>query len=264
MSAAQHRAHHAKPSGPAAKKGKAVSFVAIIATKDRSVVRRIPVPGVVHHTAVTPDGRYAVVTHPDIGAISVIDLSRYSVVKTVKTGELPNYAAVTRDGKYVYVSNGGDSTVAEISVSDWKVRRVLAAGKNPEHMVLTADDRTLYVSNASEGTVSEIALSEDKLVRTFKIGGLLHGIDLSDDGKIVFVSGTEGNKVAAIDRNSGIIRSATLGPSPYHLAVIPGTGKIYVSSAEAAKVWVLDAETLGVVNEIPIRGKGHQMAVSQS
>jgi DNA-binding beta-propeller fold protein YncE len=54
-----------------------------------------------------------------------------------------------------------------------------------------------------------------------------------------------------------------LGPSPYHLAAIPGTGKLYVSSAEEPKLWVVDQESLRVLNEIPIRGKGHQMVVME-
>ena len=59
------------------------------------------------------------------------------------------------------------------------------------------------------------------------------------------------------------MRSIALGPSPYHLTTVGGTGKLYVSSAEEPKIWVVDQQSLRTLGEIPIRGVGHQMAVVQ-
>lgn len=69
------------------------------------------------------------------------------------------------------------------------------------------------------------------------------------------------NKLIAIDLKSGETRSAPLGPAPYHLAVIAGTGKLYVSSRAEPKVWVVDQMTLAPRGTIAIRGEGHQMVV---
>ncbi len=261
MSADEHQAHHAAPV--AAPPADAVSFVSLIRTADNAVVRRIEVPGAVHHTAVTPDGRYAVATHPGGDGISVIDLSAYKVVTTVQTGPLPNYAVASRDGKRIYVSNAGNNTISEIDTRDWTVTRNLPTGESPEHLVLSPDDGTLYVNNVDAGTVSAIALHDGNVSETYGIGGQLHGIDLSDDGKTLFVSGREENKLVAIDLNDGSMRSVPLGPSPYHLTSVRGTGKLYVSSAEQPKLWVVDQQSLQTLGEIPIRGEGHQMAVVQ-
>ncbi len=260
MSEEEHRAHHSAPAGAAMDDG-AISFVSVIGTDEKSVMRRIEVPGAVHHTAVSPDGRYAVATHPNRGGISVIDLSSFRVATTVETGTLPNYAVISSDGLRVYVSNAGDDTISEIDAGSWSVRRTIPVGGSPEHIVLSSDDGALYVANADDGTVSAISLARGEVVKTYEIGGVLHGIDLSDDGGTLFVSGRERNSLVAIDLAEGRMRSAPLAPAPYHLTAIRGAGKLYVSSADEPKIWVVDQNSLETLGEIPIRGKGHQMAV---
>lgn len=261
MSEDEHRAHHQAPAQGAVAREGGVSFVSLISTEDRTVTRRIAVPGAVHHTAVTPGGRYAIVTHPKRGGISVVDLSAFEVIKSVKTGSGANYVVVSADGARVYVSNGAAGTVSEIVTDGWTVRRDLPAGVTPEHMVLSPDDRVLYVANADAGVVSVISLERGEVSRTYSIGGELHGIDISDDGKTLFVSGKEANKVVAIDLGRGGMREVALAPAPYHLTAVRGTGKLYVSSASEPKIWVLDQQSLQPLGEIPIGGKGHQMVV---
>ncbi len=261
MSEAAHRAHHAEPEKFAASKSAGVSYLSLIRADDRSIMRRILVPGAVHHTAVTPDGRYAIATHPDNEAISVIDLSSYAVVKSVRTGSLPNYAAVSGDGKRVYVSNAGDDTVSEIDTAGWTVRRNFRVGGSPEHLVLSPDGGVLYVNNVEDGTVSVVSLDRGETVKNYALGGALHGIDLSDDGKTLFISGREKDRLYTIDIATARKHAVSLSPAPYHLAVIRGTGKIYVSSADEPKIWVVDQKTLRVEREIPIGGRGHQMVV---
>jgi DNA-binding beta-propeller fold protein YncE len=106
-----------------------------------------------------------------------------------------------------------------------------------------------------------VSLDRGETVKKYAVGGAVHGIDLSDDGKTLFVSGREQNKLVAIDLVKGGIRSVPLSPAPYHLTTIRGTGKLYVSSADEPKIWVVDQKTLRVEREIPIGGKGHQMVV---
>ena len=263
MSEAEHQAHHSMPATDAIAGG-AVSFVSIIATDAESAVRRIEVPGAVHHTAVSPDGRYAVATHPNAGGVSIIDLSSFMVTATIETGTMPNYVVVSSDSRRVYVSNAGDHTVSEIDAENWVVRRSFRVGASPEHMVLSPDDATLFVANVDDGTVSAVSLVGGAVPAPYAVGGALHGIDLSDDGRTLFVGGREFNKLVAIDLAEGTLRRVPLGSEPYHLTAIRGTGKLYVSSADEPKIWVIDQTSLRTLGEIPIGGRGHQMAVVQN
>lgn len=262
ISEEEHAAHHGGGSADTAKTNASVSTVTIVQVSDASVVRRIDVPGGVHHVAVSPDGRFAIVTHPDEGAISAIDLSTYIVVARVATGPFPNYAVFSPDGREAYVSNAGNNTVSAVDTERWIVRWNAVTGASPEHVVLSNDGSRLYVNNVNDGTVSVIAVGERAVVQTRAVGDTLHGIDLSDDGKRLFVAVLGDDKVVAIDLAADTARSTTLEPAPYHLAVVRGTHKLYVSSADQPKVWVVDQGTLAVRGEIAIGGKGHQMVLA--
>ena len=257
----EHAAHHGAAARSASAATGAVSILTILNAADGTTARRLEVPGAVHHVAVSPDGRFAVATHPNADGISVIDLANLTVRGLVRTGPLPNYAAFSPDGTRVYVSNAGNGTVSEIDATRWIVQRNLLAGDSPEHIVLAPDGRTLFVANVEAGTVTALDTERGEIVRPFAVGGELHGLDISDDGRWLFVSGKSEDKLVAIDVKTGAMRSAPLGPAPYHLAVIRGTGKLYVSSRDEPKVWVVDQKDLALRNVIAIRGEGHQMAV---
>ncbi len=259
MSEDEHAAHHARPAEETPGSDTAVSAISIVSTADHAVTRRLDVPGAVHHVAVSPDGETAVVTHPNQDAVSTIDMKTGQVVATVSTGPLPNYAVFSPDGQWVYVSNAGNDTISTMDSDRWKVRQSVAVGASPEHLVLTRDGTTLYVNNVGDGTVSVLDLPSGTVTSTISVGDTPHGLDLSDDGRTLFVSALGDDKLTVVNLTTGVSKSVTLGPAPYHLSVMRGTGKLYVSSAEEPKLWVVDQETLSVMGEIPIGGKGHQM-----
>ena len=261
VSETEHQQHH--QATDAENRGSVgMSHVSLIDTATRAVIERIEVTGAVHHTAVTPGGHFAISTHPTTGVISVIDLQSRKVVNTIPTGPLPNYAVVTRDSKRIYVSNAGNNTVSEIDTERWIVIRNMQTGVAPEHLVISPDENTLYVNNIGDGTVSVIALDAEKTLKTYAVGNTPHGIDLSENGQTLFVSSKDDNQLLAIDLGSEEIRRLSLDPAPYHVTAVRGTGKLYVSSRSAAKLWVVDQETLELLDEITIDGIGHQMVVS--
>ncbi len=238
------------------------SKLALIHPAHGHVMLTIPVAGWTHHVAISPDGRYAVATHPTRGNISVVDLQSNQVVKTVATGPAPNYAVFGADGRTLFISNSGNGTVSEIATPDWKVVRSLPAGPGPTHLALAPDGSTLFAANPGAGKVTAIDVAAGKVKQTWTFGGKLHGLDLGEDGSTLFVSVKEAQKLVALDTVTGKRRSIGLAPAPYHLNTITGTGKVYVSSRSTPRIWVVDQKRLKVLGEITLpAGEGHQMAV---
>jgi YVTN family beta-propeller protein len=262
VSEEEHAAHHPQPGATVASDSISLSTVSVIDTRTKKIVRRIDVPGAVHHVAVDPLGRYAAVTHPGTGAITAIDLATFQVAATIPTGPFANYAAFSPDGSRLYVSNAGNETVSEIDVERWIVRRNAVVDDSPEHLVLAADGARLYINNVNAGTVSVIDAENFEVTETLTAGVPLHGIDLDEDGSTLFVAVLGEDRVVAFDLEGGAAREVKLGPAPYHVAAITGTGKLYISSSEEPKLWILDQETLALRGEISIEGKGHQIALS--
>ncbi len=264
MSEDEHRSHH---GGTANKNEHGSSYISVINISrsrdisEKQIIHSIETAGVSHHSAVTIGGRYAISTHPTLDAVSVIDLPAGKLINMVPTGPQPNYIAIAGNGKSIYVSNSGNNTISEIDTQLWTVSRNFRTGMSPEHLLLSPDEQTLYVNNTGDGTVTAILLADGQTTRTFSVGEEPHGIDISDDGTILFVSSKLENKLLAINLLSGKIKSRTLGPMPYHVTTITGTGKLYVSSRAEPRIWVLDQNTLALRGEIPIHGEGHQMAV---
>ncbi len=260
VSAEDHAAHHMAsdpnaPAGPAM-----VSTVSILRADTGELVRTVDVPGAVHHVTTSPDGRFAAVTQPGDDAVSVIDLQTYEVT-TVQTGSLPNYMVFSPDSSTLYVSNAGDDNIAVIGTRHWMVQNRLATGAAPEHMVISPDGAMLYVNNNDDGSVSAIALATGALVDTYRIGERLHGLDLVEDGSALLVAERDGDNVARVDLGTGAVSKQAMGPSPYHMTTISGTGLAYVSSSDEAVMNIIRQDDLSKVGQIAIGDVGHQMVV---
>ena len=226
------------------------------------VMSTIPVVGWTHHQAITPNGRYVLSTHGTRGYITVADLQTNKIAKTINTGAVPNYTLITKDGKFAYVSNSGNNTISEIDLNTWEVTRSLESGPSPEHMTFSSDESRIFVTNPRAGNVAVISRDNGKLLKSYEVGQSVHGLDIGDDGKTLFVSSKKDEKLVAIDTDSGEKRELALSPSPYHLNTIPGTGKVYVSSRNSPKIWVIDQNSLKITAEIKLpAGEGHQMAI---
>ncbi len=226
------------------------------------VMFTIPAAGGSHHLAVTPDGRYVLATHGGRGTLGVVDLEANRPVREIRTGQGPNFVLVAKDGRRAYVSNTGDNNIAEVDLSTWTVTRTLDAGPAPGHMVFSRDGRRIYAGNLTAGTVTEVDVASGKAVRRFRIGKGVHGLDLGDDGTTLFVTSRREQRLVALDLATGARRTLALEPEPYHLAAVRGTGRLYVSSARAPLVWVVDQDTLAVTGSFKLpAGQGHQMVV---
>ncbi|WP_238367830.1 YncE family protein [Mesobacterium pallidum] len=261
VSGDEHAAHHAKPAERIGPQDAGISLLSVLDAETGTLVRRIEVPGVVHHVAISPDGRTAVATHPANDGVSIVDLTSLELVAWVPTGVMPNYAVFGTDPGVVYVSNAGNGTISEVDLDRAIVRRNLLAGDEPEHLVISPDSKRVLVADAGNGTVIELEISSGQELRRFEIGGEIHGLDLSEDGARLLVAAKESDRIVAIDLGTGGLESASLAPVPYHLTTIPGADSVIVSSRDEPKVWVVDATSLSVLREIRIEGEGHQMVV---
>ncbi len=260
VSTEDHAAHHTASSPNAADSPAMVSTVSILRADTGKLVRTVDVPGAVHHVTTSPDGRFAAVTQPGDDAVSVIDLQTYEVT-TIKTGSLPNYMVFSPDSSTLYVSNAGDDTIAGISTTHWMVQNRLPTGTAPEHMVISPDGAMLYVNNNDDGSVSAIALATGAMVATYPIGERLHGLDLTEDGSALLVAERGGDNVARVILGTEMVSKQPMGPSPYHMTTITGTGLAYVSSSDEAVMKIIRQDDLSQVGEITIGDVGHQTVV---
>lgn len=257
VSAGDHAAHHGTSSTSDDAVGP--STLSVVDLVIGETVRRTDVPGGVHHVAVAPDGRHAALTHPGTGSVSILDLEDFSLTMSISVGENPNYAVFMPDGRTLFISVAGENRIAVVDTSSWRVRSTVATGASPEHMVVTRDGSRLLVNLVGDDAVVVLDPATEEVLAEYSLDGTLHGIDVTDTGDAAIVSVTGSDKVARIGLSDGSVRLADLPPSPYHVASVPGSGKVYVSSAAEPGITVLDQRDLSVIGRIETSGIGHQM-----
>ena len=257
----EHAAHHGGGAPAAAPEDANTGRIYVVDTSTNAIARTLEVPGPVHHVLVTPDGRYAVSTHPMGGGISVVDLESGQLVETVATGPAPNYVVATDNGQSLLVSHTGNGTVSEVDTRHWFVKRNLRVGGSPEHMVLAPGNERLYVNDVDSGQVVALELSKGAVAARYDVGAESHGVGLSTDGGILYATSKGGDRVVRIDLASGIRHSVSLAPAPYHLAVSPVDGSLLITSRAEARLWVLDPGSLEIIDDVSLDGIGHQISL---
>ena len=256
----EHAAHHGGEA-TAAPEDANTGRIYVVDTAKSAITRTVEVPGPVHHVLVTPDGRFAVSTHPMGGGISVVDLESGQLVETLATGPAPNYVVATDDGQSLLVSNTGNGTVSEVDTRHWFVKRNLRVGGGPEHMELYPDNERVYVNDGASGEVAVLGLSRGEVLARYDVGPQPHGVGLSTDGQILYATSEGGNQVVRIELASGTRDSMPLAPAPYHLAVSPVDGSLLITSRAEARLWVLDPGSLEIIDDVSLDGIGHQISL---
>ena len=252
MSDAEHDAHHA---GGEAKTG-AVSIVTLVGAADHRVQAEIEVSGMVHHVEVDAAERFAVVTHPGLGGVSVIDLEDNSVRGPIATGPQPEYAVFDPDRDAFLVSNAGNATISVVDPERGIVLSNIPLDAGPKHLDRTAGG-TVAAALADAGAV---ALLNGGAAERIEIGGRLHGVQVAEDA--VWVAATERDVVVRIDRATGERLEMSPGAEPYHIAL--DGDALLVSSSAGADLWRLDRDTLETLSHVEAAGVVHQIRVADA
>ena len=115
------------------------TYVSEIDLKSRKMVGTIQLePEYPYYIAITPDQKYAYITHGPTNAVSVINLTQKSLVKTIKCLGNPMGLAMTPDNQYVYITQSSQNRVAVLNKSTGKFCRPINVGSNPLGVAITS------------------------------------------------------------------------------------------------------------------------------
>lgn len=167
-----------------------------------SEVKVIHLKGYPVGLALTPDGKFLLVTLMHESKVVIIDTENWSPVRDVEVRAYPYDVEVSPDGMYAVVSNWGDSSVSVINLSTFEMTLV-DVGKNPEGIAISSDGRAFIASSDSD-EVYVIEVEGSSLLHVISLNeGVRPGVSpvdvaLSPDQKLLFVACAGDNKVAVI------------------------------------------------------------------
>src|SRR5438876_3707230 len=229
----------------------AVPLVLVTADLEARVLAVDPVTGAVRRTidtlgyprSIETTGRAAVVAHPDLGAVSVIQTTTLAVAHVLHGFGEPRYTAAHPDGRHAYVTDAGRGEVVALDVVRGRVLARQPVGSRARHVTIDPAGTTLWValgSKAQEVAVVDVRKRDrPRLVRRFRPPFLAHDVGFAPDGRHVWVSSGNRSELAVYDARTGRILARPSGDWPPQHVTFAGS-LAYVTSGWSGTLRVHD------------------------
>jgi DNA-binding beta-propeller fold protein YncE len=226
----------------------------IVNAATMQTIATVPVGDGPHEAAVSPDGRWAVVTNYGTtkpgNSLSVIDLAAMplpAVARTIDLGryQRPHGAAFIRDGRKLVVTSETSQMLVVVDFASGKVDTTLATNARGSHMVtVRRDGKKAWTSNVSDGSITEFDLETMRTVRTLPATPNDEGIATTPGGVLVWVGSNSANTVTIIDTERGEATATLKGfGTPYRIG-ISRTGRVaVVCDPKSNKLWLYEVGT---------------------
>ncbi|WP_337873289.1 hypothetical protein [Ignavibacterium sp.] len=169
---------------------------------DMSIEQEIslPVTGVPHAIALTPDDSLLFVANLTKDRISKVNAKTFEFIDDIllPAGTEPMESSCSPDGNFLYVSARGTNKVLVIDTRTDSILASIDVGTMPMHIAISPEGNRIYVaimgnhSAGEHGSVDVIVKSGNNWNKFTTINdhrfSMPHGCDLSTDGKYLFIS----------------------------------------------------------------------------
>jgi DNA-binding beta-propeller fold protein YncE len=172
------------------------SFVYRISLETLAIDDAYRVGAVPKVVAVTPDGRFVLVSNWCTWDLSVISTRAGREVRRIPMGEFPRGIAVSPDGDAAYVAIMGESHLVRVDLETWDTSTV-PIGAGPRALEIDPSGERVYATLNAAGRVARLDLSTGR-VRTVSTGTLPRSLTISDDAKAIYVVNYESGTVTKL------------------------------------------------------------------
>lgn len=264
--------------------------VDILDTATGTLTASIPVAKAPAGLAVSRDGAFAFITHPDLGLLTRLDLQERRVQETAHIGGQPFGIAMAPDGT-LYVGDWSGDRILRLDGRTLAVTGAVAVGRAPAHLALDREGRTLYSADRESDVVSVIALPAFTRIAQIAVGRAPYALDASDpafvavadvrsgavsliakaDHAVTRIGGLKmpygvapapGGRLLAVDQQTGtldvidlamgrIVQRVRLGGSPESVVTDSAAGRAYVTEWFANRVTILDLADYAILTRTP-------------
>ncbi|NUP56715.1 MAG: YncE family protein, partial [Gemmatimonadaceae bacterium] len=208
-------------------------------------IATVPVGNGPHEVAVSPDGRWAVVSvYGDRGApgntLSVIDLglATPAISRTIDLGQYtrPHGVAFVLGGSKLAVTSETTQRLVIVDFASGRVDTALATNGRGSHMVAVRRDlRRAWTGNIQDGTVTEFDLDTRRTGRTYPAASMDEGIAATPGGVQVWVGSN--------DQHVGL---------PYRIGVSRSSRVAVVNDPVKNRIWIYEVGTRQRLAEIDL------------
>lgn len=186
-------------------------------------VTRLDDGGELHGAAVSPDGRWGVVTdygrrrhseYParvfDGNTLIIIDMAQRRIARRINVGEhrgVHDIAFLPGSSSRVVVTAQGNREIILVDLGSGAVTAAVdTRGEGSHSLDISVDGRTVYTANEEEETVSRIDLASGALSGHLQVGANPLGVAVTLDGSELWV-GSRDEAVHVLDTQTGAKRT---------------------------------------------------------
>src|SRR5664280_2382525 len=197
---------------------------------------RLAVDGVVQvgavpkYVAVTPDGRFVLVSNWCSGTLSVVDRTSLTEVRQVRLGRYPRGIAVDPHSRTADVAVMGSSDVARVDLSTFAVSWLRGIGSGPRHLVLDSTGRFLYVTLNGDGRVAKVDTDSGRVVARVATGRAPRSMTIAADGRSLYVVNYESDTVTKLRADDlTVLQSVPTNASPIGITYEPTRDQLWIA-----------------------------------
>lgn len=211
----------------------------------------IPVGVGPHEVAISPDGRWAVVT--DYGdrtvqgnTLSVIDLAAATpaLARTITLGEYrrPHGAAFVANGSKLLVTSETSQRLLIVDFASGTVDTALATNARGTHMVTTRrDGRRAWTANVGDSSVTEFDVDARRTVRTYHGAAQNEGIAATPGGVDLWIGSNTDKTVTVLDAAKDSVLEVLTGfGHPYRIGISRMSGIAVINDPVSNRIWLYD------------------------
>jgi YVTN family beta-propeller protein len=174
------------------------SFLYRVDLKKLKIDQVIKVGSVPKYVAVTPDGKYVLVSNWISYTLSVVDIAKHKQIRQLYLGPYPRGIAVDPKSRYAYVAVMGSYNIAKVDLKSFTVAWINGVGSAPRHVVISPDGHRLYATLNGEGNVAKIDLKTRKVIDKVATGTEPRSMCMAADGRSLYVVNYASNTVSKI------------------------------------------------------------------
>lgn len=260
-----------KPSGLAVVVNQQSDSASIVDLASHEVTH-IPVGSGPHESAVSPDGRRAVVTNyfkQGVGpgaSLSVLDLRAKKELKKIPLDKqaMPHDVRWVDDSTVVCTDERNQRLLL-VNVDTNQVIREFTTGQAGSHMLsLHQGVNRIVSSNMGGGSVTIFDFKSGERLETISTGKECEGVGISPDGKTVWAGNRAEDTISVIDLASRKVVKKIDSPGfPYRVQFTPDGKWVLIPHATSGELVVCDAAKMEVVRRIRLGASGDAVPVAK-
>ena len=194
------------------------SFVYRVSIPDLKIDNVAKVGATPKYVAVTPDGKYLLVSNWCSYTVSIVNPRTCKQLKQIYLGPYPRGIAVDPQSHYAYIAVMGSFDIARVDLRTFKLSWVRWVGSSPRHLVMSRSGKYLYATLNGEAHVVKIDLHTHRVLQRVYTGAEPRSMAMAPDGKSLYVVNYGANTMTKV-RTSDMKVIQTVGTNALPIGI---------------------------------------------